>query len=118
MSRSTLSRKAAIGGLQIGENVSVESQVYQTIDLSGDSTIPVAVAGVLTTRTDDDTGVITTTSAHGLQVGDRVDIYWDVGIRRGMLVSAVGSATTITVGTGVGDVGAGDVFPIATYALV
>lgn len=73
--------------------------------------------GVLTTRTDNDTGVITlSTSGAGanFSVGDRVDVYWDVGgqkgHRRGMKVSSK-TGDAITVGTGAGDVGSGDNFP-------
>jgi len=82
---------------------------------------PAAKSGTLTTRTDDDTGVITiTAAAPGLNNGDRVDIYWNVGgvygHRRGMLVSSTGGSGpwTVTVGTSGGDVGTGDVLPIAT----
>lgn len=77
--------------------------------------LPLAKAGVLSTRTDNDTGVFTL-AGHGFSVGQRIDVYWDVGgvkgHRRGMKVSAV-AGNDVTFGTGVGDVGAGDNLPAA-----
>jgi hypothetical protein len=77
---------------------------------------PAALSGTLTTRTDADTGVITFTSDPGLSVGNRVDVYWDGGVRRGMKVSSISGSGPwlVTIGTGAGDIGAGDDFPVAT----
>jgi len=80
---------------------------------------PDAHAAILTTRTDDDTGVVTfavygllttsdeahtgvvTAAGHGLAVGDHADVFWSGGARDHMDVTAVnGSAVTVDGGTG------------------
>jgi hypothetical protein len=102
-----------------GGSQSLGSQKVRTADGTVDvsPTLQPGKAGTLSTRTDDDTGVITAT-AHGLSVSDVVDVYWSGGRRYGMIVSSVADANNVTVGTAGGDVGAGDAFPIATTAVV
>lgn len=78
--------------------------------------LPAGKAGTLSTRTDDDTGVITA-AAHGLVVGDKVSVFWTGGRRYNMTVSAV-AGNDVTVGTGAGEVGAGTVFPVVTTPVV
>ena len=78
--------------------------------------LPPGTGGTLSTRTDDDTGVITA-AGHALQVGDKVNVYWSGGRRYGMTVSAV-AGNDVTVGTGAGEVGSGDVFPAQSTAVV
>jgi len=73
-----------------------------------------AVAGTLTTRTDNDTGTITMAEGHGFLNDDIVDVYWSGGVRYGMTVSSQG-ATTMVVGA-VG-IGAGDNLPAEGTAL-
>ena len=66
--------------------------------------LPVALSGELTTRTDDTTGVITLGSGHGITTSDLVDVYFSDGsVQYGCTVTAADS-TTITVGSGEGDV--------------
>jgi hypothetical protein len=72
--------------------------------------LPAAVAGSLTTRTDDNTGVVTTVAAHGLTTSDKVDVFWAAGCRYGMDATVAGLAVTV-------DGGAGDNLPIATTAV-
>lgn len=112
-------------GVQIGYTLDGTSFGLQT-QVLGDrpikrskSNVAAALAAVLQTRTDADTGVLRFTSDPGLAVGNRVDVYWEGGHRRGMLVSAIAGVGPfdVTVGTAGGDVGAGDDFPIATTAL-
>lgn len=111
---STVQHSVTIGGKSFSQQRSVvgEGEVARQKDL------PAAKAATLTTRTDDDTGVITVAAGVGAQfsVGERVDVYWDVGgvkgHRRGMLVSSI-AVDAITVGTVGGDIGAGDIFPAA-----
>lgn len=67
-----------------------------------------AVDGTITTRTDDNTGVLTLGSGHGLTDSDTVGVYWDGGVRYGMTITAY-DTTTITV-----DGGAGDNLPVLT----
>jgi hypothetical protein len=60
-------------------------------------------AGSLSTRTDNDTGTVTADdSGHGISDGDRVDLYWDGGCRRGMTVGTV-SGADIPIDGGNGD---------------
>ena len=65
--------------------------------------VPAADPGDLTTRTDDDTGVVTVDdSGHAFAVSDRVDLYWAGGCRRGMNVTVV-VTTAVTIDAGAGD---------------
>jgi len=62
-----------------------------------------ADAGNLTTRTDDDTGIVTVDdSGHSFVELDRVDVYWSGGCRRGMDVGTV-SGSTVAIDGGSGD---------------
>jgi len=65
--------------------------------------------GTLSTRTDDDTGVCTLSSGHGLSDG-KVDVYWSGGVRYGM--DGTVSGTEVTV-----DGGAGDNLPVVSTAV-
>jgi hypothetical protein len=74
--------------------------------------LPAGKSGTLTTRTDDNTGVLTVASGHGITASDTVDVYWSTGRRYGVDVTAVG-ATTIDI-----DLGSGDNLPAASTAIV
>jgi len=69
-----------------------------------------AQVGSLTTRTDDNTGVATLSTGHGITTGMVVDVYWSGGVRYGM--TATRSVNEITV-----DGGAGDVLPAQDTAV-
>lgn len=90
-----------LGGLSFSgtEAISVEGQT------SVKPTLPAAKEGDLTTRTDDNTGVITLDGGHGLSSGT-YDIYWEGGCRYGMDATIATNAMSI-------DGGAGDVLPAA-----
>ncbi len=64
------------------------------------------IDGSLSTRTDDDTGVVTVISdsndGHGITTASTVDVYWQSGQRIGMSVSAV-TNKAVTVDGGDGD---------------
>jgi len=62
-----------------------------------------AKAGTLTTRTDDDTGVITLTAGHGITDSDIVAVFWTGGFRTLMTVTAY-DATTVSIDGGSGTV--------------
>lgn len=69
--------------------------------------IPAIVAaqtGTLTTRTDDDTGVATLSTGHGIETADVCDVYFAAGVRYGMTATVSTNAITL-------DGGAGDVLP-------
>jgi len=76
-------------------------------------TLPALVAaqtGTLTTRTDDNTGVATLSTGHGIATSDVVDVYWSGGVRYGMTATVATNAVTI-------DGGAGDVLPSSSTAV-
>lgn len=77
----------------------------------GPVTVNAAVAGTLTTRTDDNTGEATLGSGHGIVDGDLVDVYWTGGSRQGMTVGTVAGTAVPLEG------GAGDVLPAAATAI-
>ena len=60
-----------------------------------------AQTGTLSTRTDNDTGVATLSTGHGIQNADVVDVYWDGGVRYGM--TATVSTNDVSLDGGAGD---------------
>jgi hypothetical protein len=67
--------------------------------------IPAARSGVLTTRTDNNTGVVTLSTGHGVITDDRVDVYWKNEsnvweFRYGMSATVAGNAVTVDLGGG------------------
>lgn len=76
---------------------------YDTSNIQ--QTLPVGIAGTLTTRTDGDTGVITS-SSHGYTDAGTISVFWSGGCRYGMTVSNY-DADTVTL-----DGGSGNDFPV------
>ncbi len=111
MPTSTLTGSTTIGGVSITGQIvrTATGQISQSLD--GDSALAAGKAGTLTTRTDNDTGVATVSTGHGIITADKVDVYWEDGIRYGMDATVAVNAVTI-------DGGAGDNLPILTTALV
>ena len=91
--------------------------INKTINRSADHpnpyevTLPVGKAGTLGTRTDDNTGIVTS-NAHGYNNADVVDVYWNGGVHYGMTVSNV-ATNALDI-----DAGAGDNLPEANVAVV
>jgi len=116
MPTATYGVSLTVGGISIQNSIARTADHPNTYEVS----LPAGTAGTLTTRTDDDTGDITA-AGHGLVATDDVDVHWDAaGVmknRYGMKVSAV-AGDVVTVGTAPGDIGAGDVLPAATTAVV
>lgn len=87
-----------------GVSFVTEEDVYadgtQSKGKSGDTALAAAKVGQLTTRTDNDTGVITMTTGHGFVTGDRLDVYWAGGSRRGMTATVATDAVTVDGGAG------------------
>jgi hypothetical protein len=73
--------------------------------------LPKGSAGSLTTRTNNTDGVVTLGAGHGLQTGDKVDLYWSGGQRYGVSITVNVNAITITGG-------AGDNLPVQDTAVV
>src|SRR5689334_22516911 len=90
--------------LQAG-GLSIQKAVVHSADHPNcyDPTINAGLAGTLTTRTDNDTGVVTVASGHGVTASDTVDLYTSAGvlIRKDMDVTGV-TGTTISIDLGTG----------------
>ncbi len=102
---------ASIGGKNFAHQQTKSTDLNLALEVS----VPVAKAvSSLSTRTDDNTGILTVASGHGVTTSDLVDFYWTASgvtaMRRGMTVTATG-ATTIEI-----DGGTGDNLPVATTA--
>lgn len=97
-----------------GNGGTIGAAVSRTADGGGsrEVTLPAGKAGTLSTRTDNDTGILTVGSGHGILDTDTVDVYWNGGMRYGVDVTGV-TATTISI-----DAGSGTNLPIATTAIV
>ena len=80
-----------IGGMSIsGSRI---ARAYDSGEGYGPWAIAAAKAGSLTTRTDDDTGIITFAAAHGYTGNELLDIYWVDGLRYWTKVTAVDGLT-------------------------
>lgn len=95
--------RASYGVSLSGGGVSIQ----KTLEREGDGSIgkevslPAAKAGLLTTRTDNDTGVITSAD-HGYADTETVDVYWAGGTRYDLDLTAV-TGTTLSINGGNGD---------------
>lgn len=84
-------------GITIQTSKTVEAQQgIEPVDLD----LPAGNAGSLTTRTDNDTGVATLSAGHGLITNDKVDVYWDGGVRYGMVATVAVNEITLEGGAG------------------
>lgn len=97
-----------------GGGLSIQQQIVRSGDSTPNAaiTLPAGKAGTLSTRTDNNTGIATVATGHGITTSDVVSVYWSGGRRYGMTVTATDS-TTISV-----DGGSGDNLPSASTALV
>lgn len=95
-------QNATINGTNYQKSVSVDADNV----LRTKKTVAAAVAGQLTTRTDNTTGTLTMNAGHGITTGARLDIYWNVGgvagHRRGVTVGTV-SVNSVPFSLGAGD---------------
>lgn len=101
----------AMGGIVGGRSFNGSIARSGTGRASEETTLAAGVPGTLTTRTDNDTGVVTVAS-HSITTANKVGVFWAGGSRRGMTVTAT-TGTTITI-----DVGSGTNLPIATTVVV
>lgn len=96
--------------LNLDERATLDGQEYVTTgSVLGDGilkrivVVPAAKSGQLTTRTDADTGVLTMAGGHGIQQGDRLDVYWgSFSGRRGLEVTSV-DGNLVSIDGGAGD---------------
>jgi hypothetical protein len=88
-----------------GASLSMQKTVVHESDnpLGYDPEIPAGIAGTLSTRTDNDTGIVTVASGHGVTADDTIDLYSSAGvlIRKDMDVTGV-TGTTISIDLGTG----------------
>lgn len=89
----------------IGAQVFTQSANLESVGHEGVAeTVPVAKVGELTTRTDDDTGVVTFVTGHGFSTSDLIDLFWTIdgvpGSRRAMTATVAGDAVTLDGGSG------------------
>lgn len=102
----TIAITTTASGVEQTRRITREAEFPLTFDLS----LPAAKAGSLTTRTDDNTGVATLSTGHGIVSSDVVDVYWSGGYRRGMTATVSGNLVTV-------DGGAGSILPVQTTAV-
>lgn len=65
--------------------------------------LPAAKVGQLTTRTNNTEGELTMAGGHGITTGDRLDLYWSGGSRRGITVGTVATNAVPLTDSGSGD---------------
>lgn len=106
--QATIQSTVQCGGVSVQSTITREEEGSVT---PYNSTIAAGSSGTLTTRTDDNTGVVAAATGHGIVTSDTVDVYWAAGVRYGMTATVSGDNITV-------DLGAGDVLPAATTALV
>lgn len=95
---ATLQNYSAVsaGGISIQGTINVEASGQ----FGHETILPAAKAGSLTTRTDDNTGIATLATGHGITTGQVVDVYWADGIRYGMSATVDGNDVTVDGGAG------------------
>jgi len=68
------------------------------------TSLSAASTGTLSTRTDDDTGVVAAATGHGISTSDKVAVYWTesgvTGMRYGMTATVSGDNITVDGGSG------------------
>jgi hypothetical protein len=106
------SLNAAVNATLLGLSFNMDQSVTGDNGGIGTPSVGPALAGTLTTRTDNDTGVVTATvgTGHGIISTDMVDLYWDGGSRHNMTATVAGAAITL-------DGGAGDNLPVLNTAV-
>jgi len=98
MIQARFQRAFQVSGLTFNTVLTVEAEFAPPWSVE----LPAAKTGQLTTRTDNDTGVLTMAGGHGITTGARLDVYWSGGSRRGMTVGTV-SGNTVPIDGGAGD---------------
>jgi len=94
------------------QTISVATTRSGATEVGATETLAVAKVGTLSTRTDNNTGILTMAASHGITTGATIDLYWVGGIRRGMTVGTV-SVNSVPI-----DLGAGDNLPAQDTAIV
>lgn len=103
-----ITQKTTVAGVTITSEIVRNDE----LEISFRATPDAGKSGTLSTRTDDDTGILTVATGHGITDSDTVSVFWAGGSRHSMAVTAT-TGTTISI-----NLGAGDNLPIATTAIV
>jgi hypothetical protein len=103
-----ISIRTRVAGVNIDATIRRTDELEQAFR----TTMAAGRAGTLSTRTDDNTGIVTVASGHGITDTDTVAVFWEGGSRHGVDVTAT-TSTTISI-----DLGAGTNLPAAATAVV
>jgi hypothetical protein len=95
----------------LGQTVPIQITRSQDGNAAWTPSVAVGNAGTLSTRTDNDTGVVTLSAGHGILTNDKVDVFWSGGRRYGMTATVNVNAVTV-------DLGSGDNLPALNTAVV
>jgi hypothetical protein len=96
MARGTLAIIASLGGVEISIQAVRESDHPNPYEV----VLPAAKAVSAWAKADADEGGGTLAAGHGLVTGDRVDVYWQGGLRYGMTATVAVNAVTVLGGEG------------------
>jgi len=99
MASGTIVTQASMAGVSFAATMTRTADI--PVAYAPDTPLEAAKVGQLTTRTDNNTGVITLVAGHLLTTGMILDVYWATGVRYGM-TSAV-DINALTVDGGAGD---------------
>ncbi len=105
---ATQTVSTVIAGTTITSTIRRTEEIAERVSLS----MAAGLAGTLSTRTDNDTGVLTVATGHGITISDTVAVFWNGGFVKNCDVTAV-TSTTISI-----DAAIGDNLPTATTAIV
>lgn len=104
-------KSVSIGGKNFAEKQTIEAAGGLIVEQS----IGAAKTGVLTTRTDGDTGSLTLEVSHGVTTGQELHLFWlDAGMQKRAVCPAVGTVAAQVVPI---DNCTGDVLPTAATAV-
>jgi hypothetical protein len=96
MPQATVTIYLSVGGISVNGAVrrTASGQISHQVSLAAGK------AGSLTTRTDNDTGVVTLGEGHGILTNDQLSVCWAGGARLRMIATVAGNLLTIDGGTG------------------
>ena len=93
------SKSVTAGGKRFQQTKTVTTEAHTVREIS----LPAAKTGNLTTRTSDTVGTLTMDAGHGIATADLIDLYWEGGSRRSVIVGTV-STNSVPISGGSGDV--------------
>jgi hypothetical protein len=85
-----ISIRTRVAGVNIDATIRRTDELEQAFR----ATMSAGRAGTLSTRTDDNTGILTVASGHGITDADTVAVFWEGGSRHGVDVTATTSTTS------------------------